>query len=121
MPLITKGFVNRRQLNLHFQLHGADFGAENAGDYQVQADMFLSGTAPDHIHQCFRQKGDTIRYDPQTQAFGVLDGRGVIRTFFKPVPCATLHSDARVLAKQAGRCHGHTNNFQYFRAECKRW
>lgn len=121
MALTTKGFGNARRLNAHFQAHGSDFGASSASDYEKQADMFLSGNVPPNVHECFRKKGDIIRYDPQTEAFGVLDTQKVIRTFFQPVPCAKVPKPSRAAARRTGQCHGHANNFTYFRAECRKW
>lgn len=120
-PLKTRGFLNTRQLNRHFSEHGADLGASNANDYEQSADGFLGSTLPSGVHECKRKQGDTIRYDPQTQEYGVLDSKGIIRTYFKPVPCSSLRASVRAAVRQAGRCHGHANNFLYFQSECKRW
>jgi len=120
-PLNTKGFVNARQLNRHFSEHGADFGASNARDYKDLADQFLGSTLSAGVHECKRKRGDTMRYDPQTQEYGVLDRGGIIRTYYKPVPCVSLQDPVRTVMRQAGRCHGHANNFLYFQAECKKW
>jgi len=99
----------------------ADFGASNAVDYEALADLFLGGGTPPGIQECRRRQGDKLRYDPQTQSYGVIDGNDVIRTFFKPVPCATLPAAVRAAMKQSGLCHGYPNNTAYFQAECKRW
>src|SRR5271165_1016470 len=101
MALQTKGFLNYRQRARHFSEHGVDFGASNANDYEQIADAFLGGAAPlGSVHECTRKMGDKVRYDPTTQAYGVLDSRGVIRTFYKPVPCAALTDPQRTAAKQ---------------------
>jgi pyocin large subunit-like protein len=121
MALQTKGFLNARQRSRHFSEHGADFGASNANEYEEAADIFLAGTAASGVHECIRQKGDKIRYDPASQAYGVLDGVGVIRTFYKPVPCSSLPATVRKAIRLAGRCHSYANNLAYFNAECKRW
>jgi pyocin large subunit-like protein len=122
MALQTKGFLNDRQRRRHFTEHGADFGAMDAKEYEELADTFLGGPAPlGSAHECTRKMGDKLRYDPTTQAYGVLDSRGVIRTFYKPVPCASLSAASRVAMQSTGRCHGHANNFLYFQSECRRW
>lgn len=121
MALQTKGFLNARQRNRHFAEHGADFGASNAVDYEASADLFLGGAAPAGVKECRRKQGDKLRYDPTTESYGVVDGNDVIRTFFKPVPCATLPAAVRPMIKQAGRCHSYVNNLAYFQAECRRW
>jgi hypothetical protein len=121
MALQTKGFVNARQRNRHFSEHGADFGASNPNDYEALADIFLSGLTPVGIQECKRKQGDKLRYDPKTESYGVLDTNGLIRTFFKPIPCITVPASARAAMKQSGRCHSYTNDVAYFQAECKRW
>ena len=121
MALQTKGFLNARQRNRHFTEHGADFGASNATDYEALADVFLGGSTPTGVEECTRKQGDKLRYDPKTEALGVIDAAGIIRTFYKPVPCVTLPANVRSAMKQAGRCHSYANNLSYFQAECKRW
>src|SRR5208337_2238751 len=106
MALQTKGFLNARQRSRHFSEHGGDFGASNANEYEQFADTFLCGPAPlGSVQECTRKKGDKVRYDPTTQTYGVIDGSGVIRTFYKPVPCPSVPAAVRAAIKQAGRCH----------------
>jgi pyocin large subunit-like protein len=120
MALKTRGFVNQIQLNRHFVEHGADFGASNAQEYEEAADAFLAGTMHVTTRECTRTKGDIIRYDQQTQAYGILDSRGIIRTYFKPVPCSTISASARHAIRLSGRCHQYRDNFLYFQSECGR-
>lgn len=117
----TSGFLNARQLDLHYLAHGADFGAANGTEYEQMADGFWAVPRPAHMHECMRKSGDTVRFDPRTQAYSVVDSKGVIRTFFKPVPCLSLPAHERAAARLSGRCHGHANNLIYFERECKRW
>ncbi len=120
MALQAKGFVGTKQLNRHFMEHGGDFGASNAVEYEQAATAFLSGIAPSGIHECERKGGDIIRYDPQTQGYGVLDSSGTIRTYYKPVPCSSIPASVRSAIRQAGRCHRYASNYLYFQVECKR-
>lgn len=120
MALITNGFESLVQLNRHFSEHGSDFGASSAREYEELADVFLGGAKPVHVHECARQCGARLRYDPNTEAFGVLDATGVCRTYFKPVPCSSLRGSIRAAMKQSGRCHSFANNLVYFKAECKK-
>jgi hypothetical protein len=121
MALQTKGFVNGRQRNRKFTKHGAEFGASNPQEYEELADKFLCGVVPDGTHEHNRSGGDKLRYDPKSEAFGVLDAVGVIRTFFKPIPCCSIGDPhARALAIASGLCHGHANNLLYFQSECVR-
>jgi pyocin large subunit-like protein len=121
MALKTKGFADSRRLGTHFQEHGGDFGASNAIEYEAHADMFLSGQCPAHVHEFIRSKGDIMRYDPMTEAFGVLGADGVIRTFLKPLPCSKVPISVRSAMRLSGRCHEHVDNLTYFQAECKKW
>lgn len=120
MALITSGFESVEDLNEHFQEHGSDFSASKAGDYERMADAFLGGSKRETVHECTRSCGMKLRYDPVDEAFGVIDKGGVIRTYFKPVPCSSLPGAARAAAKQMGRCHPCANNLVYFKAECKK-
>src|ERR1035438_468161 len=111
MALQTKGFLNTRQRSRHFNEHGADFSASNAVEYEQFADTFLGGAALlGSVQECTRKKGDKVRYDPTTQAYGVIDGGGIIRTFYKPVPCSSVPAAVRAAIKQAGRCHPYPSN-----------
>ena len=120
MPLITNGFESLVELNRHFSEHGADFGASNAKQYEELADAFLGGSKSEDVRECVRQNGARLRYDPMTEAFGILDADGVCRTYYKPVPCSSLRGSIRASMKQSGRCHPHANNLVYFKAECKK-
>jgi hypothetical protein len=120
MAFITNGFESLAQLNHHFQEHGSDFGASNSNDYEQMADDFLGSAKPETVHECVRASGARLRYDPGTDAFGILDRNSVIRTYFKPVPCSSLPGSVRETARVSGRCHRYANNLVYFKAECSR-
>jgi pyocin large subunit-like protein len=120
MALITNGFESVAQLNRHFGEHGHDFGASNPTEYEEMADIFLGGDKPEATHECARPGGAKLRYDPNSEAFGALDGAGIIRTYFKPVPCSSLPGAVRESRRQAGRCHRYANNLVYFKAECQK-
>jgi len=120
MPLTTNGFESLSQLNEHFQEHGSDFGAPNAGDYERMADAFLGGSKLETVHECVRSCGMKLRYDPADEVFGIIDREDIIKTYFKPVPCSSLPGAVRAAAKQRGRCHPYANNLVYFKAECKK-
>ena len=40
--------------------------------------------APEGVHECVRNSGARLRYDPASEAFGVLGTEGNIWTYFKP-------------------------------------
>lgn len=103
----TKGFATRGQLLEHFYHHGAEFDAATPEEYQSLADAFLGGLPPLGVQECARRRnGDLLRFDPNTQAFGVLSKTGFIRTYFKPVPGLLGH--------------GYRTNLMYWQEECKK-
>jgi hypothetical protein len=107
-------------LNRHFQEHGSDFDASNPTEYEQLADRFLGLEKPETVHECATGSGAKVRYDPGTDAFGVIDRGGIIRTFFKPLPCSRVQGAMREATRIAGRCHKHANNLVYFKVECKK-
>ena len=114
----TSGFSNTRQLLRHFADHGAEFGANSAAEYEAMADAFLGQPKTAHVHECARKSGDTIRFDPFTEAYGVLASNQVIRTYFKPVACSAVPTKRRKAVRLSGRCHSYPNNLLYFRNGC---
>ena len=119
--MLTKGFLNPRQLNRHFAMHGADFGASGASAYEMLADMFLGGARVSPIQECTRGRGDIVRFNPLTDEYGVADSNGTIRTYFKPVPCSSLSGAIKISMINSGRCHRHASNLLYFQSECMKW
>jgi pyocin large subunit-like protein len=120
MPLLTQGFESVEQLKLHFRKHGDDFRASNANDYEQMADGFLGADKQEGVHECVRPCGAKLRYDPSSEAYGVLDAQDIIRTYFKPIPCSQIPFHEREGARQSGRCHTFANNLSYFKSECKK-
>jgi len=82
-------------------------------EYERRAEQFLLAPLRPDLLECKRKRGDIVRYDKVTQEFAVLSAAGVIRTYFKPVPCASL---PRGVPKTG--CHGMRDNMEYFRTEC---
>jgi hypothetical protein len=74
----------------HFRKHRADFNVSSDKQYEVLADRFLASPIKSTQMECVRQNGDRIRYDMNTRELGVISTAGVIRTYFKPRPCAGL-------------------------------
>lgn len=99
---------------IHHAKHQSDFPGLTPAQYEALADAFLQRPSSSSFKECNRKRGDFLRYDMVTGEFAVLSNNGVIRTYFKPVPCATLPPSARV------RCHGYSSNLDYFNAECRR-
>ena len=86
------------RLDDHFERHGDDFGAQSAQEYERMADDFLTGPLRPGVQEKHRSNGDVVRFDAQTDEFGVVSGDGVIRTYYKPDPAV----------------HGRTDNQEYF-------
>lgn len=103
MPLLTKGF-DPLELADHFKRHGNKFGVKTAIEYELLADQFLGGPKTTACVECQRAQGDIVRYDYNTEEFGVLSSNRVIRTYFKPDPAI----------------HGMANNRDYFQYMCKK-
>ena len=99
----------------HFTKHGADFGAQTALDYEQSADRFLFSPLPPTAHQCAQRSGHLIRYDVTTEEYGIVSPAGIVETYYKPVPCATLPPPQRVRG-----CHPYPDNITYFQAKCAR-
>jgi pyocin large subunit-like protein len=118
MLLYTKGFESLRETNRHYQEHGDDFGFPNPEAYEDAADLFLGGAKPLDVYECTRRCGYILRYDANTEAFGIIDKDGIIRTYYKPIPCAKVPFAERQAAVSAGRCHKYPSNLVYFKMEC---
>ena len=102
MPVVH-GFLDEEAKQDHFDLHGDDFDAASSDEYEALAIAFLGSDMMEAtMVECVRKNGDRIRFDKASQAFGVCDKDGNLRTFFKPSPLV----------------HGHRTNLQYFESEC---
>ncbi|MBI3635314.1 MAG: hypothetical protein HY216_03710 [Candidatus Rokubacteria bacterium] len=87
-----------------FAKHGAEFGVATPDEYLQLADTFLGGPLnPGTTWECVRENGDHLRYNTETEEFGVLRPDGVIKTYFKPDPAD----------------HRQSNNVEYFRKACR--
>lgn len=100
---------------IHFAKHRADFNTLNEIEYENLADGFMSGAVHADLLECVRTRGDVVRYNRATDEFGVLSSSGMIRTYFKAKPCASLPPSAPKIG-----CHGFASNLQYFKSECVR-
>lgn len=111
----TLGFADTQRRKEHWANHRQDFGQRiSVARYEAQADRFLTDPAGPTLRYCYRRSGWTVRYDEATGSFGVLSTDGIIRTYFKPIPCCWVpaaYIDPRW-------CHIHPDNLTYFIAEC---
>jgi hypothetical protein len=60
-----------------------------ATEYQTMANGFLTEPLPTGDLEKTRANGDVVRYNPATEEFGIVMGKGTIRTYYKPDP--TVH------------------------------
>ena len=95
---------------IHFYKHRSDFSVLNEAEYELAAERFLLSPLRPSLLECNRSGGDLVRYDSATEEFAVLSDAGVIRTYFKPVPCVT---------RMVKFCHGEPDNVQYFLKACQ--
>jgi filamentous hemagglutinin len=94
-------FADQAKLDDHFIRHGTDFGATSSAQYQQMADNFLTGPRGTNTLERIRPNGDVVRYDPTTDAFGVVSSNGTVRTYYVPDPAV----------------HGYATNLDYFNAQ----
>ena len=101
--MFTKGF-DPAILPDKFQKHGADFKVTTALEYEQMADKFLGGPKSRTARQRVRAKdGHILRFDINTDEFGILAPSGEIMTYYKPDPAI----------------HRQANNLVYFLKKCK--
>ncbi len=103
-----------RELLKHFIKHGMEFQAATDKQYEALADRFMTGPLHQNVKQCKRKGGDILRYDVVTEEFGILASHGLLRTYYKPVPCW------RLPAGSTADCHPYRDNLTYFKFECTR-
>ena len=113
----TKGFYSR-ELVPHFEDHGREFSVTTVEDYARLADELWIEPKPEHVKQCARMGGETVRFDPITNFYGVVDNFNYIKTLFKPIPCAELTTQQRA-ALRPGACHEYRDNLTYFQRSCR--
>jgi pyocin large subunit-like protein len=106
----TNGFASRVHRLGHWADHQADFGGIGVARYEARADRFLSKPVHVGIRQCTRKGGDIVRFDLVTDESAVMSTAGVVRSYFKPMPC--------VVIKRKG-CHRLPDNLTYFHETCK--
>ena len=101
LPL-TNGF-NPDERSDHFKKHGKDFNARTEFEYEFKADRFLGAVKKPTMLDCVRQRGgDTLRFNPSTDEFGIISPKREIKTYFKPSP----------------QIHNQGTNLDYFRKRC---
>lgn len=102
--MFTNGFISDSELTDHFDKHWREFGNPSLDEdgYLAMADQFLGEGRCGTIVTVRCRGGDTIRYDPKTQEFGILSAERYIRTYYLPDPAK----------------HRKGSNYEYFLIRC---
>ena len=91
---------------------------KSEAEYLALAEVFFAQAIAPPVEECSRKHGDAVRFNKATEVFGVLGVGGFIRTFFLPIPCATLPQHERSGAKALTKCHSFATNALYYQAAC---
>jgi hypothetical protein len=83
-PLLSIGFHNPRQLNEHFEKHGAEFGNVSRAEYLARAQRLRDAPLDRNVIEIVRADGVITRFDRASGAFIAFDRDRTIRTFFRP-------------------------------------
>ncbi|CAN5165487.1 hypothetical protein BH11ACT3_BH11ACT3_01010 [soil metagenome] len=76
----------------HFGRHGSDFGATTTSEYVRQADEFLTGPpAVGTLEYVRPESGAIVRFNPDTDEFGIVSASGVLETYYRPDPAIHHH------------------------------
>ena len=79
-------FRSKKQLNEHFEKHGAefdgDFDYQSADDYEEGASDVINND--DALFKYEKEDGDGVYYIEATNEFVILSKDGYIRTYFRP-------------------------------------
>lgn len=98
-------FPNYGKTQEHIDKHRVDFGAASEMEYLQQADDFMTGPLALGTLEAVRLRdGALVRFNPDTDEFGVLHADGFLGTYFRPDPTR----------------HGLADNLAYFEKETRR-
>ncbi len=91
------GFRSERRLREHFEKHGAEFGAADAGEYLAIAQALRDAPAGGPVLEAVRADGVVTRFDRRDGTFLAFERDGTIRTCFRP------NDGERYFRRQAAR------------------
>jgi hypothetical protein len=106
----TLGFLDRATLLFKFDKHVTrrrEFAFATPDEYETNADRFNGGPRnPLETEECHRVKrdetvGDQLRYNDNTQEFGVLGNDNYIRSYYIPDPARHLKATNRVYFQES--------------------
>jgi pyocin large subunit-like protein len=79
----TRGFKDEVEWEMHFDKHGAEFGAATKEEYLALADEFLGAPLDQNTRDCIRARdGAKVRVNTVTEAIGILRRNGTIATYY---------------------------------------
>lgn len=78
------GFRTQRDLDVHYEKHGAEFGGISKGEYLELAQQLRDAPAGGPILEAVRQDRVVTRFDRRKGYFGAFNRDRTIRTFFIP-------------------------------------
>lgn len=78
------GFRSARQLNEHFEKHGAEFGQVTKAEYLRLAQELRDTPTSNIILEAIRNDGVITKFDRKHSYFGAYNKDRTIRTFFIP-------------------------------------
>jgi pyocin large subunit-like protein len=78
------GFRAKRNLDEHYDKHGAEFGSITKAEYLRQAQELRDRPPGGDILEAARSDGVTTRFDQKSGAFLAFNRDLTIRTYFKP-------------------------------------
>lgn len=104
MAVLATTFATSWKRSDHWYDHHAEFPEiADEVEYERCAAEFLNAPlGPKMVEGVRSSDGDTVRYDPVTQNFALMQEDGTIRTFFRP----------------SKRWHGLNSNMEYFQRVC---
>ena len=104
------------QLIHHGKHNDRDFRpGDTPEQYEARAIAFMeSPMVGTRIQECIDSEGDILRYNPETEEFGVISPTFELRTYFKPMPASVAPADW-----PSDKTHHCANNLAYFLRECK--
>jgi len=76
----TNGFENFDKFLIHYYAHHQELGVESWAEFARWCDAFCGGPRNETTDECRRTNGATLRYDNETNIFGVLHAGGIIGT-----------------------------------------
>ena len=95
-------FETKAKERRHCRKHRLEVGALSCADYVFRALNFMTKGLTAGMVECTRLGGETVRFDPNTQEFGVSSPNGYLITYFLPEPVR----------------HGLASNMMYYLQEC---